>query len=116
MKNLNDIRERYLKEPFNKRLGHLASDLARISALLGNSKNKEAVDDILEESKFFIEWTVSEAPSDVQTLLSEMQIKLAQLHFHLLHQKENPTEIDHLKRITKTWSEQLLEISGLLVK
>jgi len=59
---------------------------------------------------------VSEAPSDVQTLFSEMQIKLAQLHLHLLHQKENSTEIDHLKKITKTWSEQLLEISGLLVK
>jgi len=116
MKNLNEIRERYLKEPFNKRLGHLASDLARISALLENSKNKKAVDDILQESKFFIEWTVSEAPFNIQILLSEMQIKLAQLHFHLLHQKENPTEVDRLKKITKSWSEQVLEISGLLVK
>ncbi len=116
MKNLNEIRERYLKEPFDKRLGHLASDLARISALLENSKNKKAIDDILEESKFFIEWTVLEAPSNVQRLLSEIQIKLAQLHFRLLHQKENHTEIDRLKKITKTWSEQLLEISGLLVK
>jgi hypothetical protein len=116
MKNLSDIRERYLKEPFNKRLGHLASDLARISALLGNSKNKEAIDDILEESKLFIEWTVPEAPFDVQTLLSEMQIKLAQLHLHLLRHKEKPTQVDHLKKITKSWSDQLLEISGLLVK
>jgi hypothetical protein len=116
MKNLNEIRVRYLKEPFNKRLGHLASDLARISALLENSKNKKAVDDILEESKFFIEWTVSEAPANVQTLLSEIQIKLAQVHFHLLHHKEKPTKINRLKKITKTWSDQLLEISGLLVK
>ncbi|MFB0527522.1 MAG: hypothetical protein ACETVT_01440 [bacterium] len=116
MKNLSDIKERYLKEPFNKRLGHLASDLARISALLGNSKNKRVVDDILEESKFFIEWTVSEAPSDIQTILSEMQIKLAQLHLRLLHKKENSVEIDNLKKITKTWSEKLLEISGLLIK
>ena len=115
MKNLIAIKERYLKEPFSRRLGHLASDLARISSFLDNSANLEAVEDILEESKFFIEWTAPEASLDVKVLLSEIQSRLALSQRHLPHQKNDAKEIEELKKATKNWSEQLIEISGLLV-
>lgn len=115
MKNLNHIKDRYLKEPFNMRLGHLASDLARVHTFLENSMNIKATEDVLEESKFFIEWTAPEAPFDVQVLLSEMQLRLALWQCHLQKQKEKFAEREELKKTAKSWSQQLLEISGLLV-
>jgi len=115
MKNLNSIQERYLKEPFNMRLGHLASDLARISNFLENSLNINAVGDILEEAKFFIEWTAPEAALQVQILLSEMQSRLALWHRHFLYQKNTSVEIEEIKKTTMNWSIELIEISGLAV-
>ena len=114
MNNLNLIKERYLKEPFNRQLGHLASDLARIASFLENSMNKKAVEGILEESKFFIEWTAPDAPSHIQAFLSEIQCRLALYHHHFLVQKEDVAEIKSLKKNAKGWSVKLMELSGLL--
>ncbi len=114
MKNLEIIKDRYLKESFSRRLGHLASDLARVSSFLENSKNIKAIEDILEESKFFIEWTAPEAPLNIQVILSEMQSKLALWQRHLLQQKGNSAEMKTLKKATILWSGQLIKLSGLL--
>lgn len=114
MKNLKEIRERYLREPFNKRLGHLAANLARISTFLENSTNIKSVKDILEESKFFIEWTAPDAPMETQAMLSEIQSKLALWHLYLIKNKKFHKELLLVKESTKNWSQQLLNISGLL--
>ena len=114
MSNFDEIRTRYLKEPFNRRLGHLASDLMRISGFLDNIKNRKVVTDILEESKFFIEWAAPDAPSHIQELFSEMQSRLALWHRHLLMAKEDPDEIKELAKSAKRWSAQLVQFSGLL--
>lgn len=111
--NLASLRERYLKEPFNRRLGHLATDLARISSFLDNSKNTKIVSDILEESKFFIEWTASEAPFYIQEFFSEIQPKLALWQRHLLNQGYNYRLIKELKSAAKNWSDRLIKISSL---
>lgn len=112
--NLELIKGRYLNEPFNRRLGHLASDLARVSSFLGNSKNTKAAWDILEESKFFIEWTASEAPLHIQEFFSEIQPKIALWQRHLFNKQDDVEIIKELKDITRKWSFQLIEISGLL--
>lgn len=114
MTNLEAIRERYSKEPFNKRLGHLASDLARISSFIDNPANRAVVNDILEESKFFIEWIAPKAASSIQTILSDMQFKLAVWQRHLLLSKECFAEQKEVKRKTRYWSLRLLKISGLI--
>ncbi|MFH1189648.1 MAG: hypothetical protein V1682_03035 [Candidatus Omnitrophota bacterium] len=114
MSNIDEIRIRYLKEPFDRRLGHLASDLMRISGFLDNTKNRKVVTDILEESKFFIEWAAPEAPLHIQELFSEIQSRLALWHRHLLMAKEDSREIEELVKNTKRWSAQLVQFSGLL--
>lgn len=115
MKNLAEIRNRYIKEPFNRKLGHLASDLARISTFSENSMNTRIIKDILEESKFFIEWTAPDAPIETQAILVEIQSKLALWHLYLIKNKKFYKEIAEIKELTKNWSNQLLSISGLLV-
>lgn len=109
MKNLSEIKKRYLKEPFNRRLGHLASDLARIYSFLDNNENKKAVGDIIEESKFFIEWTANEAPFEIQALFSKMQSKLALWGYRLSIQKESIKEIEDIKKAAKNWSARLIK-------
>ncbi|MFH0764700.1 MAG: hypothetical protein V1927_06830 [Candidatus Omnitrophota bacterium] len=112
--NLDEIKDRYLRESFNRRLGHLASDLMRVSGFLDNIKNRKVVTDMLEESKFFIEWAAPDAPSHIQELFSEMQSRLALWHRHLLIMKEDREEIEELAKSAKCWSAQLVQLSGLL--
>ena len=69
MKNLEAIKTRYLQDDLRVRLGGIAADLARIASWLFQSCDWEAVQSMLEESKFFIEWTTPEAPLNVQALL-----------------------------------------------
>lgn len=116
MKNLNEIKNRYLREPFNRQLGHLASDLLRIATFLDHPKNMAAIIDIIEESKFFAEWAAPDAPLHIQELLSEIQPKLALWQYHILNKKDNPKEKAELTRNTKEWSSRLIELSGLSVK
>lgn len=113
MSNLDEIKVRYLKEPFNRRLGHLASDLMRIAGFLDNIKNRKVVVDILEESKFFIEWAAVDAPPHIQEMFSDMQSRLALWHLHLSMMKESSKEMAELKKSTKHWSMQLIQFSGL---
>lgn len=57
MKNQQAIKERFLKDPLPIRLGHLASNLSRISFFSqATRRNREVINDVLEESKLFIEW------------------------------------------------------------
>jgi hypothetical protein len=114
MKNLDAIKERYMKEPPGRRIGHLASDLARISAFLDNPKNKTIVEDMLEESKYFIEWAAREAPLHVQELFAVIQPKLALWQRHLKQGTNDSTELSELKKTTKIWSLSLVELSGML--
>lgn len=109
MKNMEQIKERYLQEPFNMRLGHLAADLARLSTF----SNKEAIRDILEETKFFIEWTAREASFDIQAILSEIQSKVALWQRHIIMQKETSLEIEELRHSAKSWNKKLLELADI---
>ena len=68
----------------------------------------------LEESKFFIEWLAPEAPYNIQEFLSPMQSKLALWHYHLVQNKSMQNELKDLKTTVTSWSENLLELSGLL--
>lgn len=108
MKNIDKIKERYLKETFDRRLGHLASDLARISSF--SEKNIDVIKDLIEESKFFIEWTAPDATFDVQVMLCEIQLGLAIWQRRLLQVRE----IKELRSAANRWSDRLLLASGLL--
>jgi hypothetical protein len=115
MKNLDEIKGRFFKEPFHRRLGHLASDLLRISSFLDNPKNEEAVVDMIEESKFFIEWAAPEAPSHIQEFFADIQPKLALWQQRLVNGRDVAVTKEALRNCAKNWSGTLIRYSGLLV-
>jgi len=77
MNNLEERQARYLKDSVQIRLGGLAANLSRIGSFARNFANKDAVNSLLEESKYFIEWTAAETGAVKATELIELQITLA---------------------------------------
>jgi hypothetical protein len=71
-KNWTAIRERYLRDKLPIRLGGLAANLARIKSFSNHVANRDLVESILEESKFFIEWTANEVEVTIAAELVEL--------------------------------------------
>ena len=108
MRNLEAIKTRYLQDDLRVRLGGIAANIARIASSSPHPANWEAVQSMLEESKFFIEWTAPEAPLNVQALLVELQIQLALWHLKWPQVYTDPQEREKLSQLARTWSENVL--------
>lgn len=105
MQNLEEIKKRFLKNNLSMRLGCIASDLARIKSFSLMANNQRAIKDLIEESKFFIEWAAPKMPLAIQKELVNLQIQLA---FWTYSQKKE------IAQFADKWSKRILKISGLL--
>jgi len=111
---LQEIKQRYMKDPLPTRLGGLAANLARINTFSRNDANQDAVYNLMNESKYFIEWTAPEAELEVAAQLVELQIQLAywqQDWETVWTEKEQRQDIAQQSRL---WSDKVLALSGLL--
>ncbi len=114
MNNLEERRIRYMQDGLPIRLGGLAANLARIVSFSRNPANKDAVNSLIEESKYFIEWTAPEAELQTSAELAEIQINLA-----IWQQNWDANWNDSMKRSeivqqAKHYSNSILQKSGLL--
>jgi hypothetical protein len=114
MKDWNTKKECYLQDDLPKRLGNLAVNLARIESLSNNSVNGDLVKSLVEESKFFIEWVATDIDLDKAADLIEFQIQLAKWQLSWAEVWVNPKERMNIAKQAHTWSEDLLDISGLI--
>ena len=114
MKDLNAIQERFLRDELPVRLGGLAANLARIRSFSDHPDHRDVVERLLEESKFFIEWTVPGAELEVQTELVEIQLRLARWQRRWADIWVDPIQRAAVAKQAYTWSNQVLELSGLL--
>lgn len=105
MQNLREIEKHFLKNNLAVRLGCIASDLARINSFSQMPNNQKAIRDLIEESKFFIEWTTPEASLKIQAELVNLQIQLALWSYF---KKEK------VIKLSDKWSKRILKLSGLL--
>ena len=112
MKNQIEIQKRFLEEDARMRLGHLASDLARIASLVQVQAKEETVKSVIEEGKFFAEWAAQGVELEIQIFLAEIQSFLArtELEWETLS-KDTPWRVKIAER-TRNWSEELLRKSG----
>lgn len=113
---LNALRERYMQDGLPIRLGGLATNLMRIASVADHPENRQVVDHLLEESKFFIEWTAPDTSLEKQTALVELQVRLAVWHHRWPRDFFDQTKGAHLAREARTWAERVLEMSGLLTE
>ena len=108
MKNIEAIKTRYLQDDLRVRLGGIAANLARIASCSFRPADWEAVQSMLQESEFFIEWTAPEAPLNVKALLVELQIQLALWHLRWPQVYTDPQQREKLSQLARTWSQKVL--------
>lgn len=108
------IKERYMRDGLSVRLGGLAADLARIKSFSAHPDHRDTVGSMIEESKYFIEWSAPGAELPVQAVLVEMQIQLALWQLRWRETWADPVARSAVAEQAGKWSQQVLEMSGLL--
>lgn len=114
MKNRALIQERYLRDPLPVRIGGLAANLARIESFSNRADHADAVEKLIEESKYFIEWIASDVDLPFLAELVDLQRLLAawQLRGHEIW--ADPEKRNDIARQAGEWSRAMLNKSGLL--
>lgn len=106
--------ERYLRDELPVRLGGLAANLRRIGSFSCHPANGEAVASLVDESKYFIEWTAAEAEIETAAQLVELQIQLARWQRNWQHIWADPDQRRQVGEQSQVWSDRVLDLSGLL--
>jgi len=114
MKNTEEIKKRYLQDELPSRLGGIAANLARMNSFSSNDNHLRAIESLLDESKYFIEWTVKDAPIEIQGLLIQIQIQLALWQVQLMRFWTDTKKRHSFANIVNKWSQELLKLSGLM--
>jgi len=114
MRDRLPLRERYLGDSLPIRLGGLAANLRRIRSFAVHENGGEAVVSLIEECKYFIEWTASEAPIETAAQLVDLQVQLARWQHHWARIWSDPMGRQRLAEHSLAWSDRVLGLSGLL--
>jgi len=114
MKDWTTIKQRYLQDNVPTRLGGLAANLARIKSFARREENFNVVNSLIEESKFFIEWTAMALEINETVELVELQREMARWHYNLTMLWANAQKRSALSEQAGVWSQRVLNISGLL--
>lgn len=114
MINKEQKRERFLRDALPRRLGGLAATFGRVSSAAIHSTNPDAAQAMLEEAKYYIEWTAAETEPEIAAELVDMQ-RLITLWLKVWDKAyENKTQRTLLSVQAKQWSDRALDFSGLL--
>ncbi|MDZ4861572.1 MAG: hypothetical protein SGI88_21575 [Candidatus Hydrogenedentes bacterium] len=81
-----------------------------------NADGKQVVESVIDESKYFIEWTNSDLKVDVATELSELRCQLAQWQLNFDALWNDPPSRKSMQESADVWSNRVLSLSGLLNK
>jgi hypothetical protein len=114
MKDWALLRQRYLQDDVPIRLGGLAANLRRINSFSERDTNREVVESIIDESKFFIEWTASETEVEVAAELVVLQVQLACWQRQWSHIWTDHERRRLVAEQSRSWSDRVLNLSGLL--
>jgi hypothetical protein len=114
MKDWSIIQERYLRDALAIRLGGIAANLSRVKSFATHDANQEAVASLLEESRFFIEWTAGEADISIAAELVELQVQLSLWWRAWDKIWQDSTQRQQVASTSGKWSQRVLELSGLL--
>ena len=108
------IRERYLRDTLPVRLGGLAANLSRVKSFAAHDASRDAVESLIDESKYFIEWTATDAETQTAAEFVDLQIQLSQWQYNWVHIWTDPVQRCQIAEASNIWSKRVLELSGLL--
>jgi hypothetical protein len=114
MKDWSAIKERYMRDELPVRLGGLAANLSRIKSFSANEANRNVIESLIEESKYFIEWTARDAEIETAAQLVELQLDLVRWQFKILRIWSDSNQRKQIADRSNEWSKKILESSGLI--
>jgi hypothetical protein len=114
MKDMEKLRERFLRDPLPQRLGGLAATLARISSSARRSSDPQTVYRLLDEAKHLIEWTAAETEPEAAADLVHMQTMITLWQRTWEQASQNPQQRLLLSVQAKNWSDKTIDFSGLV--
>ena len=88
--------------------------MARVSSFSAEEVEGEAVRRLINESKWFIEWTAADAEPETAEQLVNLQVQLALWQDNWERLWIDPVRRTRLAADANHWSERVLEMSGLL--
>jgi hypothetical protein len=114
IKNLEERKERFLRDNLPIRMGGLAANLARIKSFSESDDNSAAVYLLLEESKYYIEWAGREMDAEKAAPLINLQRKISgwQQRWDSVWSDKDRRKM--LAKVAERWSLEILRKSGLL--
>ena len=114
MKDMEKLRERYLRDPLPRRLGGLAATLGRISSSARKSADPSVVSNLLDEAKHLIEWTAADTKPETAAELVHMQTMITLWQKTWEEASQSPRQRLLLSVQAKHWSDKALDFSGLV--
>ncbi|KAM3097399.1 hypothetical protein ACKFKF_20085 [Phormidesmis sp. 146-12] len=114
MRNWNQLKERFLRDGVPIRLGELASNLSRIKSFSYEESLQQAVEQMLQESKFFVEWTIGEVEANVAVELNELYAQLTRWEKDFSGLWADLDQRTEMSEQARKWSDRILERSDLL--
>ncbi len=114
MKDMDQLRERFLRDPLPRRLGGLAATLGRISSSARKSTDPSIVALLLDEAKHLIEWTAADTEPETAAELIQIQIMITLWQHTWDEASQNPKQRILLSVQAKDWSDKVVDFSGLV--
>jgi len=111
--NLDEKQARFQNDKTSTRLGHIASNLARLRTFC-NTAYPQAVLSVADETVYFIEWTAAEIEPEYAEELVNIQVQLARWKLNFDSIWSDDSERKKMSEQSSAWSERVLDMSGLL--
>ncbi|MBW4671529.1 MAG: hypothetical protein KME60_29915 [Cyanomargarita calcarea GSE-NOS-MK-12-04C] len=111
--DLYEKKARFQSEKVATRLGHIASNLARIRSF-SNTAYKEAVQIVTDETLWFIEWIAAEIEPEQAEELVNIQVQLSRWKLTLDNIWLDDNKRTLIAQQADVFSQQVLDMSGLL--
>ena len=114
MKDLDKLRERFLRDPVPRRLGWLAATFGRLPSSARKSTDPNTVYDLQDEAKLLIEWTEADTEPETAVVLVQMQTMITLWQRAWTGASQNPQQRLILSIQAKNWSDIAIHHSGLV--
>ncbi|AUT03660.1 hypothetical protein CLI64_26515 [Nostoc sp. CENA543] len=113
MPNWSAIEASFVNQTHAQQLGELAACLARLNSWLEKSANRDLVPLLIEESLVYL--SLIKQKNEINNFeFNELQNSLQTWKQEWLNIWDKPKETAHIRVTVSNWSQQILDMSGLL--
>jgi hypothetical protein len=112
-KHLDEKKARFQNEDIPHRLGHIASNLARVRSFF-DSAFKKGIEVVIDETEWFIEWTAAEIEPEQAEELVNIQVQLVRWQLNLDNILLDKTCGEGVVITAEIYSQKVLDMSGLI--